>query len=88
MKSFRQFFAEAKIDISKKAQLKSLADAYEHHIRQAAGQHDDEDEAKYHAREAQKYLKRISDNHGSDKALQLQKGVNARMEYEAEKSFD
>ena len=88
MKSFRQFFAEAKIDISKKAQLKSLADAYEHHIRQAAGQHDDEDKAKHYAKQAQVFLKRISDNHGSDKAMQLQKGLNARLEYEGKKAFD
>lgn len=86
MLSFKEFIKES-VDISRKAQLKGLAGAYEHHIRQAAGSADGDD-AKHHSKEAQKYLKRISDNHGSDKALKLQKGIEIKMKHEAGEAFE
>jgi hypothetical protein len=88
MKSFKEFIKESKIDIGPKAQFRGLASEYERHIRLAAAQHDDEEAAKHHAKEAQGYLKRISDKHGSDKAIQLQKGIEIRMKHEAKKAFE
>lgn len=86
MKKFKDFIAEA-VDISTKAQFRSLAKEYEHHIRQAAGA-PDEDDALEHAKEARKYLNRISKNHGQDKADMLEKGLRIRMDHEAKKAFD
>ena len=86
MKSFKEFCAEA--DTSKKEQLKGLASEYEHHIRQAAGQHDDERKAEHHATRAQRILKTISDNHDPKTAARVRTRVEAMMKHEAPEAFD